>query len=230
VCICHGGRGGTRGARREGELKYICSLMHIFVEVSEVEVEEILARVREVVLEYLSKVEALERERDAALEGAEDFQESLDTWHEFAERDGELWERYAASLEMLLDDVTLEEVSEGLIRVGSKTIGDRVYTFYARSGPEAAVWCEEFPLVSEDETPLAFRFARNIPWECVRPIWGVRLQDMIAELAEAERGGRALEAARRLRNKLGAASWVHEYNHALRALERAAEELGLDLE
>lgn len=203
-------------------------LKHIIVAMSGVDAirEELLARVRPVLVRYAEVVARSGGDFGAA-----------DDWAQ-------------GELKAILDEVEMEGVDVitadcGIgfrhdivtVLVGKKFAGDRVVAVYAdfREGEVygryyfelEGVWAEEAPAISEEKTPFTYKLVEEIPWEHIRPEWYHGIREMVHALADAELRGDLESAVRDVKSRLEAGSWIYDYGHVLRALLRAAEEMGV---
>jgi len=78
---------------------------------------------------------------------------------------------------------------------------------------------KEGPLISEETTPKTIKVIKAIPWELIRPIWGVHIGGWLTELAEAETEDRFEEKVREIKETLKPELWVYDYAHFYNALK-----------
>jgi hypothetical protein len=84
-------------------------------------------------------------------------------------------------------------------------------------------------LVDEEETPFTATLIANLSEYPIRPLWARQIDDIISEIAAAERRGGLEEKLREVRERAERAAWVYEYQHLLSALYKTADEFGIQL-
>jgi hypothetical protein len=84
-------------------------------------------------------------------------------------------------------------------------------------------------LVDEEETPFTAALVENLSAYPIRKLWAHQIDDLISELAAAERRGVLETGLKEVKEKAEKASWVYEYKHFLAALHETAEDFGIQL-
>jgi hypothetical protein len=84
-------------------------------------------------------------------------------------------------------------------------------------------------LVDEEETPFTATLVENLSEYPIRPLWAHQIDDIISEIAAAERRGDLEEKLREVKERAEKAAWVYEYRHLLSALHETADEFGIRL-
>jgi hypothetical protein len=105
-----------------------------------------------------------------------------------------------------------------------KELNYPTYTEYEAVGVDV----EERELIDES-TPFTAALVENVPWNLIRPTWSRNICNFINELAEAERGGRLLDALKAVKARVEAGSWVYDYQHFLGALRETCEKFNVSL-
>jgi len=88
---------------------------------------------------------------------------------------------------------------------------------------------ETHELVDEEETPFAAALVEKLSEYPIRPLWAHQIDDIISEIAAAERRGELEEKLREVKERAEKAAWVYEYQHLLSALHETAGEFGIRL-
>ena len=84
-------------------------------------------------------------------------------------------------------------------------------------------------LVDEEETPFTATLIENLSEYPVRKLWARQIDDLISELAAAERRGELEEKLREIAERAERAAWVYEYRHFLAALSETAKQFNIQL-
>jgi hypothetical protein len=84
-------------------------------------------------------------------------------------------------------------------------------------------------LVDEEETPFTSALIEKLSEYPIRKLWAHQIDDLISELAAAERRGELEEKLREVKERAEKAAWVYEYKHFLAALHETAEDFGIQL-
>ena len=182
-------------------------------------------KLREIVQEYLRKLDQLEKEKDEELckVTEDDPLLELEIHDKYVELENKLWDEYYDKLEDLLDEVSLEFIDDYNIRLGKKFTNTKVHVYYYNL-PKECVVVHELPLISEETTPFTHKVIKYIDWSRIRPIWGLNIHDFIITLAEAEHNNTLDKAIKEIERRLRAGSWIYEYQNMLHALEKAIAE------
>jgi hypothetical protein len=84
-------------------------------------------------------------------------------------------------------------------------------------------------LVDEEETPFTTVLIKKLSEYPIRPLWAHQIDDLISELAAAERRGELEEKLEEVKERAERAAWVYEYKNFLSALYKTAEEFNIQL-
>jgi len=74
--------------------------------------------------------------------------------------------------------------------------------------------------ISPRKTPFTYKLVKNIPWYFIRETWLPSVSELLEELAEKELKGELEAGIEELKKVLEAGSWIYDYQHVLKALNK----------
>jgi hypothetical protein len=93
----------------------------------------------------------------------------------------------------------------------------------------AGVEVSEPNALVDDDTPFTQALTEKLAGVPIRPIWRNQIEDMVNELADAERHGELGDKLREISFRVHASSWIYEYRHFIHVLHETAKEFGVEL-